>query len=1045
MPSSYSEQHLVEQSAIRGFVNTLGYTHQDCFDEQFGANSTLGRETTIEVVLIPRLKKAITNLNSNLPPEAINLAIEELTKDRSVLNPVVANREIYKMLRDGVKVAVRREDGGEDTEVVRVVDFNNPDNNDFFLASQFWITGDMYKRRADLIGFVNGLPLIFIELKAIHRRLRNAYDGNLRDYKDTIPQLFWYNALIILSNGSDSKAGTITAEWEHFNEWKKINSEGEEGIISLETIIKGMCDKKRFLDILENFILYQDIGGSLIKIIGKNHQYLGVNNTIDSFKKIEEKKGRLGVYWHTQGSGKSFSMILFSQKVLRKFHGNYTFVIVTDRIDLDRQIYKNFVDVGAITEKEVHAESGEHLNQLLRENHRNIFTIIHKFRTGEVISDRKDIIVIADEAHRTQYDTFAMNMRQALPNAAFIAFTATPLIEGEEKTKSTFGDYVSIYSFKQSVDDQATVPLYYENRIPEVQLENKLLGEDFGRIVEETVLDEREEAKLVREFAREYHVITRDDRLEKIAEDIVAHFINRGYQGKGMVVSIDKPTAVKMYDKVQKHWKKNIETLKKELKTAKDKDRKEIINNKIKYMKETDMAVVVSGEQNEVARFRELELDIATHRRRMNKEDLDTKFKDPEDKFRIVFVCAMWMTGFDVPSLSTIYLDKPMRNHTLMQTIARANRVFGEKSSGLIVDYAGIFKNLKRALAIYTPGPGVDYPVRPKEELLKDLEEVIGKIVEMFKSLRIDYDEIIKAEGFEKISLLDGAVDILLADREQTKEFVGLANLMKKLYKSIKPDPRVLQFEEKYRLFNVIRKKIASITTDPEPVDISDAKERMEDLLDESVKVKEYIIKSALEEHKYDLSKIDFDKLKREFVQKHKHIETEKLKNAIRRKLIDMLQMNRTREDFLKKFQDLIAEYNSGAVGIEILFEKLISFAKDLNEEEKRGIKENLTEEELAIFDLLYKPGLKKKEKEKIKSIAKELLEKLKRERLVLDWRRKQQARAGVELTIQKILDRGLPSEAYPEDIYREKCRLVYQHVYDSYFGQNRSVYMSLN
>jgi type I restriction enzyme R subunit len=549
MNKTFTEDSLIEQPAIELF-KSLGYAYQDCYNETFGESGSLGRETSTDVVLIPRLKQSLISLNPSVSSEAINLAIEELTRDRSVLNPANANREVYKMLRDGVKIPIKKENGSEEIETIKVIDFKNPEKNDLFLASQFWITGEMYKRRADLVGFVNGLPLIFIELKAVHKKLENAYKNNLTDYKDTIPQIFWYNAFIILSNGAESRIGTITADYEHFNAWKKINSEGEEGIVSIETIIKGTCEKCRLLDILENFILYQDTGGALNKILAKYHQYLGVNNVIESFRSIKENQGRLGVFWHTQGSGKSFSMIFFSQKILRKFEGDYTFLIVTDRKELDEQIYRNFLNVGAVTEQEVHAESGDHLRQLLTENHRNVFTLIHKFGDiRESVSDRSDIIVITDEAHRTQYDLLALNMRTALLNAAFIAFTGTPLMVGEELTKKTFGDYISIYNFKQSVDDKATVPLYYENRIPEVQLKNEGLNEDLENIIEEALLDDRQEEKLQREFAREYHIITRDDRLEKIAEDIVAHFVSRGYQGKAMVVSVDKPTAVKMYAK----------------------------------------------------------------------------------------------------------------------------------------------------------------------------------------------------------------------------------------------------------------------------------------------------------------------------------------------------------------------------------------------------------------------------------------------------------------------------------------------------------------
>ena len=844
----YTEDSLIEQTAIELF-KSLKYVHLNCYNETFGEHGTLGRETPSEVVLIPKLREALIKLNSSATSdEAISLAIEELTRDRSVMNPAQANREVYKMLRDGVKVSIRKEDGSEDIEIVKVIDFNDPEKNDFFLASQFWITGEMYKRRADLVGFVNGLPLIFIELKAVHKKLENAFRDNLTDYKDTIPQIFWYNAFIMLSNGAESRISSVTATYEHFSEWKKINKEGEEGIVSLDTIIRGTCDKHKFIDILEHFILYQDTGGSLVKIIAKNHQYLGVNNAIDSFRKIKENQGRLGVFWHTQGSGKSFSMIFFSQMILRKFEGNYTFLIVTDRKELDEQIYKNFANCGAVTEQEVHAESCKHLEQLLKENHRNIFTLIHKFGDiTEKVSDRSDIIVITDEAHRSQYDLLAMNMRKALPNAAFIAFTGTPLMVGEELTKKTFGDYISIYNFKQSVDDNATVPLYYENRIPEVQLKNEDLNEDLQKIIEEAMLDESQEEKLQREFARQYHIITRDDRLEKIAEDIVAHFVSRGYQGKAMVVCIDKPTAVKMFDKVQKYWKGYIERLKEKFKDPKADKEEEEIEAKIKYMKETDMAVVVSSEQNEIAKFRNLGLDIEKHRRRMVKEELATKFKKPDDPFRIVFVCAMWMTGFDVQPLSTIYLDKPMKNHTLMQTIARANRVFGDKTNGLIVDYIGIFRELQKALAIYgsATGGGIgtgDSPIKPKSELVKELEQAIIDTEKFCKEKGIETEKIINADKLEKIKLIADAVDAILINDESKSKYMLLASTLKKLFKAILPDPDARKYSEKSSLFNVIAERIRSLAGE---VDVSEVMGRVSELLDSSIAAEGYIIRES--------------------------------------------------------------------------------------------------------------------------------------------------------------------------------------------------------
>ncbi len=1042
-PGSYSEDALIEQPAIELF-KSLGYEHKNGFHETLGENGTFSRETQSEVVLKKRLKDSLIRLNPGIPDHIIDLAIEDISRDRSILNPTVANHEIYKMIRDGIKVSVNFDEEYEEIETLKIIDFDNPNNNDFFLASQFWITGDIEKRRADLVGFVNGLPLIFIELKAAHRKVSDAFTHNLSDYKDTIPQLFWYNTFIILSNGSQSKIGTISAKLEHFSDWKRISSEGEKGIISLDTIIRGTCQKERFLDLLENFTLFND-GGTLIKILGRNHQYLGVNNAIESFEKIKENQGKLGVFWHTQGSGKSYSMIFFSQKILRKFPGNYTFLIVTDRKELDDQIYKNFANAGAVIEDEVHAKSGAHLQELLRENHRNIFTLIHKFQTDEgeiypVLSERSDIIVITDEAHRSQYSTLAMNMRTALPNAAFIAFTGTPLMAGEELTKNTFGDYVSIYNFRQSIEDQATVPLYYENRIPEVQLKNKDLNSDMERIIEDALLDEDQLQKLEREFAREYHLITRNDRLEKVAEDIVDHFIGRGYDGKAMVVSIDKPTAVKMYNKVQEYWKHHIIELQDEINLIDDPSHRKELENKLNFMMETDMAVVVSGGQNEFEKFKRLNLDIKSHRKRMQSEDLASMFKDADNPFRIVFVCAMWMTGFDVPSLSTIYLDKPMRNHTLMQTIARANRVFEDKPNGLIVDYIGVFRDLKRALAIYgAPGEeSEDIPVKPKSELIEELKEALDEIESFCKEKEINTIDIISTTGFEKVKLLEDAVDSILVNEDSKKKYFTLESAVKNLFKAILPDRDAGIFNEKVTLFRIISEKIRSLDPD---VDISEVMDDVEKLLDDSIESEGYMIKAKGKG--IDLSKIDFDALRKHFETGRKHTKAEKLKNDVQRKVKEMVTLNQTRIDFMEKFEKIINDYNSGSANVEAFFEELMEFAKELNKEDIRGISENLTEEELVIFDLIYKDDLKEKEKKKVKNTAKYLLKVLKNEKLVIDWRKKQQSRADVLFTIESILDECLP-RSYSPEIYEEKCNFVYQHIYDSYYGVGESLYSKM-
>jgi type I restriction enzyme R subunit len=1040
--SGYSEDALVEQPAI-ALLAELGWETVNAYHEFDQGVSPLGRETKAEVVLKVRLREALLRLNPKVSVESIHQAIEELTRDRSRMSMVAANREIYKLLKNGVRVPVPDSEGdGETVEVVRVVDWDNPANNDFLLCSQFWVTGEMHTRRADLVGFVNGLPLLFIELKAAHRRLETAFTGNLSDYKDTVPQLFWPNALIILSNGSQSRVGSVTAGWEHFAEWKKVGSEDEKGRVSLETMLRGICDPSRLLDLVENFCLFQEVPGGLIKLTTMNHQYLGVNNALAALADIRQREGKLGVFWHTQGSGKSVAMMFFAQKVLRKVPGNWTFVIVTDRQELDGQIYKHFASAGVVTENRAQAESSKHLRDLLSEDHRYIFTLIHKFREPEMVSSRSDIIVITDEAHRSQYDTLALNMRTALPNAAFLAFTGTPLIVGEEKTRQVFGDYISVYDFQQSVADGATVPLYYENRIPELQLVNENLNEDMERLLEAAELDEAQEKKLEREFAREYHLITRDDRLEAVANDLVTHFTGRGYQGKGMMICIDKATAIRMYDKVQKYWAAKIEALQADLAVTDGYLRYEI-EERIARMKETDMAVVVSQGQNEIAEMAEKGLDIKPHRKRMIDEDLETKFKNPDDPFRLVFLCAMWMTGFDVPSCSTLYLDKPMRNHTLMQTIARANRVYPGKVSGLIVDYAGVFRNLEQALAIYGTGGGGDKPVEDKSALVAALRQALTETRCLCREHRVNLAAIQTAEGFARIGLLDDAVEAMVASEEIKRRYLDLANTVQRLYKAVLPDPAAHEFAVEVTPIQVIAYKIRALTP---PADISLVMQQVEGLLDHSIATEGYLIHEPGVRNGYDhwidLSKVDFDKLAEKFKTGRKRTVNEKLKGTVAQKLMAMVRLNRTRMDYLERFQAMIDAYNAGSLNAEEFFQQLMAFARSLNEEEKRGMGEQLNEEELALFDLLTKPQieLSDADREKVKATARELLATLKQSKLVLDWRKRQQARAEVRLTIEKLLDQGLPS-VYTLLLFEQKTTAVFQHVYDSYYGAGRSVY----
>ncbi|MFH1187863.1 MAG: HsdR family type I site-specific deoxyribonuclease [bacterium] len=648
----FSEDNLIEKTVIKIIKEIWGGSacHINGYNDE--NDLLLDRENRGEVVLQKYLLQALKKINPDLPAIALAQAIDAITRDRSNLSLVKANQEIYKLLRDGVNVDVAGEDGetsppshsyGETrTERVSFFDFQNIENNNFLAVSQLWIAGEMYTRRPDVILFANGIPLVLLELKAAHKNLADAYRDNIRDYKDTIPKLFWYNMGIIISNGIENKFGSLTAPYEFFNEWKKAENEEEEPKTDLAAMLRGVCDKKRLLDIFENFILLDASKAEIKKIVPRYFQYLGVNRAFDNVAHRKERDGKLGVFWHTQGSGKSYSMIWLSEKVLRKMAGNFTFIIVTDRTQLDRQAYDNFANVGAIHEAETHAETIDHLKELLAQDHRQIFTTIQKFQNiAGAISSREDIIVMTDEAHRSQYDTMALNMRKALPNASFIGFTGTPLMaDGEAETVKTFGDYVSVYNFGQSVADGATVPLYYENRVPRLKNVNEDLEEQLGQLMDKYNLEEDEEEKLEREYSNFYEIITREDRLNTIARDIVAHYAGRGYNGKAMVVCIDKKTAFRMYDKVKKEWDRYVAKLRMDLSRAKDERKQEKILAKLAQHENVDMAVMVSlgDNQNEIADMEEFEIDVRPIRERIIKGNLEEEFKKADGNLRIICV-----------------------------------------------------------------------------------------------------------------------------------------------------------------------------------------------------------------------------------------------------------------------------------------------------------------------------------------------------------------------------------------------------------------------
>ncbi len=550
----------------------------------------------------------------------------------------------------------------------------------------------------------------------------------------------------------------------------------------METLLKGVCGKRNFMDLVENFILFDDSAGETRKILARNHQFLGVNRAVAAVRDRRDRQGRLGVFWHTQGAGKSYSMVMFTRKVHRKVGGQFTFLVLTDRDDLDGQIYKTFAGCGVVDHDRdpCRASSGEHLGRLLAEHKSHVFSLIQKFNVdpAAAYTRRGDIVVITDEAHRTQYGSLALNMRNALPEASYIGFTGTPLFTEDEITRRVFGEYVSTYDFQRAVEDEATVPLYYEARGDRLGLAIGDLNERLADKLDELAIEAIDvQQRLEQDLKRDCHVITAERRLDQVARDFVRHYSAAWETGKAMVVCIDKVTCVRMHALIERYWKERVEELERAKSRTEDEQEESHLARRIEWMRETRMAVVVSEEQGEVGKFRKWDLDITPHRRlikegldlpesmrrrprfrNMQRMAVDDAFKEEEHPFRIAMVCAMWLTGFDVPSLSTLYLDKPLKAHTLMQAVARANRVHEGKNNGLVIDYCGILRHLRRALATFagTPdggtggGGGEIGPVKPDEELLGGLAEAIGLVRAFLDKRRAPLDGVIDAAGFER-------------------------------------------------------------------------------------------------------------------------------------------------------------------------------------------------------------------------------------------------------------------------------------------------------
>ena len=1119
-----SEDRLVQETFAKHLEQELGWKSVYAWNrETFGPDGTLGRADTKQAVLTRHLKAALERLNPELPISAIDDAIRDLTVYDVTRSMVQHNRDFYRMVRRGIRVNYRNSQGLWKSTHVRVIDFDNaPGSNRFLAVRELKLTGirtPNYNRRADLICFVNGLPLVFIELKAVYKNIREGFDNNLSDYMDenVIAHAFHHNAFLVVSNGDRARYGSITSEWGHFAEWKR-HDEADKGSLDAEMLLNGMMAHDRLLDIVENFILFDESKpGTTRKIIARNHQVLGVNRAVASVSRQEELKrefppeqrlkyrivdlplkasaprqslpaaplaaetvspyipkgpvniverahpdlGRIGVFWHTQGSGKSYSMVFFAEKVRRRREGNFTFLLMTDRKDLDRQIYKTFVGCGIAGDNTPRAASGDDLEKLLKENHRYAFSLIHKFHKDvdprQPYSVRDDIVVISDEAHRTQAGRLARNMRLALPNAAFIGFTGTPLFIQDELTRRIFGDYVSRYDFKRSEEDGATVKLVYENRGEKLGVERTDLNDRIAEKIEEAELDPDQVALLEKLLGKDYEVITADERLDKIAIDFVEHCATRWESGKSMLVCIDKITCARMLQLIVPRWQAKAVSVRSaaeakhtEAQTARDETSRVALEAEAQqlaaqatWLDETIVEIIISEAQNEVRDFARWGFDIIPHRARMKQGfetaagqrlDVETAFKSPDHPFRVAIVCAMWLTGFDVECLSTLYIDKAMKAHTLMQAITRANRVYPGKDFGLIVDYNGMLKSLREALAQFAlgdDGDGGEEIVVPIEERVQALIEAVEATEAHLRGLGFDPATLVGSTGFTRIQGLKDAVEAVYSSDKAKRRFEILARQVFVRFKALLMEPSSFAYAERHDNIEAIYKKLMERR---DTADVTTLLKELHRIVNEAIRTQEPGDDQA-EGLTFDLSQIDMEKLRDEFMKKARHKATalHDIREIIEQKLAEMLARNPTRMDYQQKYEEIVADYNreKDRVTIEETFRRLTELMDELDAEQKRAVEEGLSEDELALFDLLNKDNLSKAERERVKQASRSLLASIKTRLSELErfWE-KEQTKADVQVFILDEIYASLPTPPFTGEEKTSVANNVYAHVW---------------
>ncbi|MRG27254.1 type I restriction endonuclease subunit R [Laceyella tengchongensis] len=1021
--SSFNEYEL-EQASLEWFQELA-------YDVSYGPEiSPEGdypeRNEYSDVILEERLRDALSRINSHLPPAAIDEAVRKVSIPQSP-NLLINNQAFHQMITDGIDVQVQRDDGSFKTEKVWPIDFKDPHNNDWLVVNQFTVVENGVEKRPDLVVFVNGMPLVVIELKSASNEetdITKAYN-QIQTYKKKIPSLFAYNAFSVISDGVNARAGSLTADEDRYMMWRTIDGEdvAPGAIPQLEVLIKGMFERKRFLDILRHFIFFQTDGENVYKILAGYHQYHATVKAIESTIRATDEQGdrKIGVIWHTQGSGKSLSMVFYAGKLVSELD-NPTIVVITDRNDLDDQLFSTFSKSKQLlrqTPKQAH--SRKELRELLNvESGGIIFTTIHKFAPEEngdqmpVLTDRRNVVVIADEAHRSQYGFnaevvegkdeakikfgFAKYMRDALPNASYIGFTGTPVELADRNTPAVFGDYIDIYDMTRAVEDGTTVKIYYESRIAKLSLpedEKPKIDEEYEEITEHQELDEKE--KLKSKWARLEALVGAEKRLKQIAKDIVEHFETRqkAMFGKAMIVTMSRKIAVDLYNEIvalRPKWHSD------------DLDKGVI-------------KVVMTGNSSDEAKMH------SHHTTKQQRELLANRMKDIHDELNIVIVCDMWLTGFDVPCMHTMYIDKPMKGHNLMQAIARVNRVFKDKPGGLVVDYIGIADSLKKALQQYTENDrktaGVD------TELAVDLmHEKYDLIQDLLHGH--DYSKFKSESPSERMQTIVATVDYVLGlGEEKKKQFLQLVTELAKAYALCSTTPEAEKLNLEIGFFKSVKAGIIKMIP-------ASGKKKTASQLD--AEINQLVSKSIISEGVVDilgavgLNKPNIAILSDEFLAevkglKQKNLAVELLKRLLNGKVKTIAKRNLIQsKKFSEMLEESIIKYQNRTIESTQVIMELIELAKEMNKAHKRGEETGLSDDEVAFYDALANNESAKEVlgDEVLKQIARDLTDSIKRN-LTVDWNLRESVRAKMRVTVKKLLRKY----GYPPDKEKSAVEIV--------------------